>query len=135
VKRLIGVVAGIVVGVLIVAAVEAVGHTVFPPPPGLNMHDPEQLKSLMAKLPIGALLLVVVGWALGPLGGGFVAAKVAGTLRAALSVGVLLTLAGVWTMVEIPHPIWMWVLGVLIPVPMAAVGARFAGVPTVTHQA
>ena len=41
-RTALGVVLGLIVGLLIILAVEGVGHTIFPPPPGVNLTDPAQ---------------------------------------------------------------------------------------------
>jgi len=123
-RRLLAVVAGLVTGMIIVALVEGAGHALWPPPAGTDLRDPEQLKALLPTLPIGALLAVVVAWALGAFGGGWMAATLARSPREALVVGFLLLCLGVLTMVQIPHPLWMWVAGVAVPLPAAWFGAR-----------
>lgn len=124
-----GVVVGAIVAVVVVMLVESIGHVLFPPPAGIQAMDPADLAGIMARIPVGALVMVLLAWATGALAGGFVAAKIA-TLRrplAALLVGGFLLAGGVWTMVTIPHPVWMMVLGVLLPLPAAWLGARLAG--------
>ena len=124
-----GVVVGAVVAMVVVMLVESIGHVLFPPPAGIQAMDPADLAGVMAQIPAGALLMVLLAWAAGALAGGFVAAKIAAWRRplAALLVGGLLLAGGVWTMVYIPHPVWMMVLGVLLPLPAAWAGAWAAG--------
>jgi hypothetical protein len=68
----------------------------------------------MAALPRAALLLVLVGWALGTFAGAYVAGRLARRVPIAhgLVVGVLFLAAGVANMLMLPHPIWMWMAGV-----------------------
>jgi len=128
-RRILGVVGGIVAGSLIVFCVEWLGHTLFPPPPGFEatIHGGH---SSIGDLPLGALAFVILGWSLGALGAGWAAAKISGDIRTAITVGFFMTLAGVMTMLHIPHPIWMWVLGIALPLPLAWLGAKGAGVPS-----
>lgn len=128
-RSVLAVFVGIVVAVLAVFIVESVGHVVFPPPPGVDVSDPEALRELMERIPAGALAFVLLAWVLGSFLGGFTAAKIAvqHRLACALIVGVVMLGAGGMTMMMIPHPLWMMVLGVLLPVPAAWVGARLAG--------
>jgi hypothetical protein len=122
IRKILGVVAGVVAGGLVVFAVEAVGHAVFPPPPGLDTSDPETMKTMMQSLPVGALLCVVVAWVLGAFAGGAVAALVGRSLGPALVTGALQLLFGIVTMVMIPHPLWMIALGIVLPLPAAWAG-------------
>jgi len=39
-------------------------------------------------------------------------------------VGALLMLAGIMNMIMIPHPTWLWVLGITVYLPAAYLGAR-----------
>ena len=83
----------------------------------------------MARLPLGALIAVLVAWALGSVTGGWVAAKLAAEARVAhaMVVGVVLVVCGVATMLMIPHPVWFWVAGIVVPLACALLGARVAG--------
>ncbi len=128
-KRLLGVILGLVVGMIVVALIEGLGHALWPPPKGVDLRDPKQLAALMPSLPIGALLAVVVGWALGAFAGGWMAATISRDARMALAVGALLLCLGVVTMIQIPHPLWMWVVGVALPLPAAWLGSRFTPAP------
>ena len=74
VKSLLAILAGAVGGFAIVAVVEGLGHTLYPPPPGTDLANPEQLRELFDKLPTGAIIAVLVAWGLGAFFGGSVAA-------------------------------------------------------------
>jgi hypothetical protein len=126
VKNLLAVVAGVIVGGLMVAVMEIIGHSLFPPPPGLDASNPASLAKLMEQVPMGAKLSVVVAWAVGSLAAGFVAGKLAsfnGSTMALIAGGVLLC-AGGYTMIAIPHPVWMVIAGLLVPLPSAYAGWR-----------
>ncbi len=125
-RSILAVVAGLVLGVVIIAAVEYMSHMAYPPPPGLDMKDPEAMKAMVANLPVGALLFLLLAWALGSFGGGWLAARLSQRLqmRHAMIVGALLMLAGIMNMIMIPHPTWLWVLGITVYLPAAYLGAR-----------
>lgn len=130
-RTLLAVILGIVVAGLVVAAIEAVGHALHPLPPGIDVNNPEAMKNLVASLPQSALVIVVMAWALGSIAGGFTAAKVSRQhkLGAALAVGIAMVLLIAINFVAIPHPLWMMVFGVLLPVPLAAwVGRKIAAI-------
>lgn len=117
-------------GALVVGLLEALGHWLYPPPPGLDLHNPEALRAIIDKLPRGAVLMVLIAWAGGSFCGGLVAALVAKTRKTihAMIVGCLQMLAGGATMLWIPHPAWFVVTSFLIVVPSAWVGASLANV-------
>jgi len=127
-RSVLSVVAGFVVAAIVVGLLEAVSHQLFPPPAGINLHDPEQLKTIIDKLPPGAIVMVLVAWAVGSLAGGFVAALSANRNRLAHAgvVGCLQMLAGGITMLMIRHPTWFVIAAFLIVVPSALLGALLA---------
>jgi hypothetical protein len=120
-------VGAIAAGVLI-TAVEAVSSAIFPLPPGLDLHDHEAMRQHIDRLPIGAFLFVLAAWAIGTFGGAWVAARLANRARLVhgLIVGALFLLAGVLNMLMIPHPVWMWVGGILVLAVGSYLGARLA---------
>lgn len=126
-RTLLGVLAGLIAMVCTVGAVQWLSQQVWPPPPGMDFHDPAQVRALIATLPWGAFALVVASWTLGSLLGGFVAAKLARHPRgAALTVGgVMLALVGI-NLWMYPHPAWTVALGLLLPLPAALLGRELA---------
>lgn len=127
-RTVLGVLAGLATMFLVIMVVELLGAQLFPPPQGLDMHDPQALADAMAQMPLGALAVVVAAWVLGAFAGGWVAAKVAvGYPRVAAVIVALAVVAGVVMMIlSFPHPMWMTVLGLVLPVPAALAGARLA---------
>lgn len=125
-RMILGIVAGIVVAVACVAGIEALGHAIYPPPPGLDPTNPRDIDRLMSMVPIMALVFVVVAWFVGALAGALVANLVARRNMAGWIVALLVIAGGVATMVMIPHPGWMWGAGVILPLLAAFVAARFA---------
>ena len=103
---------------------EMIGHVIFPPPAGLDLSDP----AAIGKLPIGALVSVLMAWALATFAAAWVAARVAagGQLAFGLSMGILGLVAAIATMLMIPHPTWMWILGIAEFLPAAYLGAKLA---------
>lgn len=107
-RTALGVVLGLIVGLLIILAVEGVGHTIFPPPPGVNLTDPAQLSTAMAKIPTPAKLAVLLAWFLGTLGGASAANLIAGRRPWAGRIVALIVLAlSIFNMTSIHHPLWM----------------------------
>ena len=126
-RTILGAVAGLVVAVVTIMLVEFAGHQVYPPPEGLNPMVTEDMAIIMQLLPFGAMLFVVAAWVIGAFEGGFVAALIArkGHPRAAAIVPALMVMAGVVAMViAMPaHPKWMAIAGLLLPIPVALLGA------------
>ena len=127
-RTVLGVVAGLAAMFVVILLVEWLGAQLFPPPQGLDMRDPDALATALAQMPLGALAVIVVAWVLGAFAGGWVAARIAvAHPRVAAVIVSLAVVAGVVMMVlSFPHPLWMTVLGLALPVPAALAGARLA---------
>ena len=125
-RTIAGVVVGVVVAWLTIMLAEFASAPLHPMPAGLDMRNPESVAAFVATLPASALLLVLSGWVLGGLVGGYVAASISRKPRPALTVGVVIVLGVIANAVMIPHPMWMTIAGVLLPVPAAWLGAKLA---------
>lgn len=113
-RLILGVVVGAIVGALAIFAVEGVGHTIFPPPAGVNLTDPSQLSTVMSSIPVQARIVVALSWFLGTLAGASAANLIAGRRAWAGRIITLLILAlAIWNMITITHPVWMMVTVVL----------------------
>ncbi len=109
VRSVLGSIAGLVAAVVIVLVVESIGHLLFPPPAGTDLSNPAALETLIDALPFGALAFVMIAWVAGAFGGGAIAALIARQSWPAWIVGVLMLAGGLWSMIVIPHPLWMQV--------------------------
>src|SRR5262245_66291573 len=78
VRYAIALVVGIVVAFGLVAAIESMGHALYPSARNVNWNDPTVLRDYVARLPLGALLFVVGAWVIATFVGGFGAARMAG---------------------------------------------------------
>jgi len=114
-RSILAVVAGVLVGAVVIFLTESLGHMIFPPPEGIDLKDPEQLKSIMKDIPLGAKLGVLAAWGAGVFAGGVAALLIARRWApvAWVVAATLFTLAGV-TMMAIPHPWWMIIGAVLV---------------------
>ena len=128
-RMILGIVAGVAVAMLCVFGVELVGHGLYPPPEGIDASNPADLERMMASLPIGALAFVTVAWFVGALLGGLTANAIARRALAGWIVALLIIGAGVWTMLMIPHPVWMWAAGIGLPLIAGWLAQRLARVP------
>lgn len=128
-RSIAAVVAGFVVASLVMMLIESInGHVLYP---GLakaaeGVRDRETMRALMANTPLGAFLVVLAGWALGGLAGGWVTAKLSpqGARSPALVLGVLLTLAGVANNLMLAPPVWFWTMSLAVLFSATHLGAR-----------
>lgn len=114
-RKFLGVIAGVVALGLVVWVVEAISHTIWPMPVGINPKDPAQLAKVINLMPLAAKIAVVVAWFLGAVVGAWVGAKVAQWPTAGWIVVAIGICFGVMTRFMIPHPMWMQVAAVLAP--------------------
>lgn len=114
-RNILGVIAGIFAGVLVISLVESLGHVAFPPPEGVDLRNPAELKSIMHEIPLAAQLAVLVAWGSGVFVGGLVARRLAtGFAFCAWVVGAVLFAGAGSTMIAIPHPPWMIVGAIIV---------------------
>lgn len=127
-------VAGVIVAAIVVFAVEGLGHALFPPPVGLDLADPQNQARLIAAMPGQAKVMVVVAWFLGSLAGAATAMAIAHRALAGWIVAAVMVALSVWTTQMFPHPAWMVVCAVVLPLAGAwlarrLVAARLEGQP------
>ena len=124
VRNLAAVVAGLVVAMLVIGGVEAMGHAIFPPPPGLDLARAEDKARIMEAIPIEAKIAVVVAWFLGSLAGASTAIAIAQRVLPAWIVAVAIAGLGLWTTQLFPHPDWMLASAVVLPLVAVLVAKR-----------
>lgn len=130
-RSVIAVVAGFVLASAVMMVIEFINGHVLHPDLGTaaaGMTNPDAIRDLLASAPVSVFAVVLIGWLLGSVAGGWVTARIAPTskINHALVLGVLLTLAGIANNLMIPPPLWFWIVGLLVLVPGAWVGGRFA---------
>ncbi len=130
-RSIAAVVAGFVAASAVMMVVEWFNGRVLYP--GLaksaeGVTDRETIRAIFAAAPVGSLLVVIGGWILGGIAGGWVAARVGGRAgwAHALALGVLLTLAGIANNLMLPPPLWFWVASLVVLIPAASGGGCLA---------
>lgn len=114
-RKLFGVIAGLVALLVIVIGVEMLGPLLHPIPAGLNPNDGDALGKWVATAPVSAQAVIVLAWLLGALGGGWVALRISGWVPAAWIVALLDATLAVATLFRFEHPLWMQVGAVAAP--------------------
>lgn len=126
-RRIGGIVAGVIAAGLVVAVLETVGHLLFPPPPGLDLAKPADQARLIEAIPIGAKLAVVIAWFFGALAGAWAALRISGWVPAVWIVAGVMTVLSVVTTQMFPHPLWMIAAALTLPVLAAWLVQRMVG--------
>lgn len=129
IRSILAVIAGFVTASIVMMAVETVnGRLLYPElaRSAQGVTDREEMKAIMAGAPVGALVVVLFGWALGSAVGGFVATLI---IRkppggSVLALGILLTLAGVANNLMLSPPLWFWIATFAVFLPSTYIGAK-----------
>ncbi|MCH2378826.1 MAG: hypothetical protein MK236_05320 [Pedosphaera sp.] len=122
-----------VAATVVILIIQNIGINLYPPPEELKallksadkVVQENAFKELIATAPIGALWLVLLAYAVGTTVGGWLAARMAPhhPLGHAALIGACLLGGGIINFALIPHPTWMVIIGVLIFIPSALLGA------------
>ena len=126
-RNLFAVVSGLFAMMIVVTFMQLANAKFFyPPPPGLDLTDPDAIAAYAPTMPWPALAIVLFSWLLAAFIGGAVAARVAGSYRTAcaLTIGAVDVTLIAMNAVSIPHPIWVIAAGLLLPIPLAWLAAR-----------
>ena len=129
-KSLIAIVAGIIVGGVTGFLVQTAGDMFLGYLIGLEPITAQGAAAMGTNRATEAMLVVVAGYFLGPLAGGYVAARLAPVHREyhAMTVGVFQMIFGVIALALFPHPLWFTVATFLTFVPGALVGSALSRV-------
>jgi len=125
-RSVLAVLAGIAVGVALIAGVGAASTQLYPLPAGLDVNNREAMSNYAATLPLAAFLVVLAGYAVGGLGGGYLAARLAPSApaRHAGAIALFLVVASVINLRAIPHPGWFWVANLVVVLVFPLLAAR-----------
>lgn len=137
VRKGVAVLAGLFTAVAVIAVIETVSHRIWPPPPGIDFRDPEQLRGFMESLPATALLMVLAAWVIGTLAGGLVGCWIGRERPYLISgiIGAVLLGATVLNLAALPHPTWFSVAAVLGVIAAAWIAGRIATVTGIRLRA
>lgn len=127
-RSLLAIVLGVLAGFLVVMLVELLSMSLFPVPGGVNPSDPDGFRDLFARLPAGAVVLVLVAHALGAFAGGWTSAwraPMRPILHGLVVAGIVMA-AGIVNLRMIPHPAWFVVTDLALYLPFGFLGAKLA---------
>lgn len=132
-RNILAVVAGLITGMILIAAIEYVGHQIYPLPEGLDMHDPDAIRAYLETAPTGSLWMVILAYAIGAFDAGLVSSVIArqDSRRVALICGLFLLAFGLINLFLIPHPAWFWVLSLAVFLPSAYLGSLLGNRPKI----
>nr|HEV7954467.1 hypothetical protein [Candidatus Acidoferrales bacterium] len=119
---------GFITGFVIIAGCVYLNLRLFPLPAGIDPEDTAAMNAAMAAMPAKSLILVLVGWAIGTIGASFMAARFAGQFKSlhGLLMGLIFLGGAIMTMRQSHHPLWFWIVGIIIFFPAAIIGSSLA---------
>ena len=114
-KRILGTLAGIVVAMLVVTAMDALSHALFPESVAKSM-EMADVAAAIAAAPLAAKAIMAAGWFLASLIGGLVALRLSRWGASAWIVAGLVLAACLFNAFAIPGvPMWMQIAGLVGP--------------------
>lgn len=122
-RRIIAVLAALIIAGLIVLAIEEISAQVHPLPESIDATDPDSIRRALeaGQFPLIRLGLVVLGWWLAAYAGGTVAIRGSESAGAVWIFTIIATVFVWFNLQGLPHPTWMWVSGVF-GTPLFALG-------------
>lgn len=128
IRKILAVLGGLVSGGIVISLVEMVARQLHPLPAGIKMDDLAAMAEHASKAPLSAQIAVLMGYVLGAITAGYVSTIIAkdGKKTYALLCAVLFLLATIINLSMIPTPIWFWIIALLLWIPLALFGHRFA---------
>ncbi len=123
-RLILGIVIGIAAGIGVVMLGDMLNHRFFPPPPEVQITNPEAIRDYMQTAPVLSLLGLPVTWTIAALVASFAAAKIGARRWAGWVAGGALFAATCLNLVMIPHPLWMLIAAIVFVPAAAWIGAR-----------
>ena len=117
IRGALAVVAGVLAGSVVVWVIDLPGNYLHPLPADLGPDYREALIAHAASAPLAAKSLFAAAWGVGPLVGGWLAARLAGRSRLTHSfiVGVIFLFMNVATLLNFTLPFWLSVACLVLP--------------------
>ena len=115
VRSVLAVIAGLAAAMFFIVGTEAVWAVVYPPAPGVDLHDMEACKAHVAQLPADAYVIAAAGWGLSVFAGCWVATRLGARRYPAhgIVVSLILSAAALMNMLMLPYPALFWGLNLV----------------------
>jgi hypothetical protein len=129
VRSIVGVVAGFVIGMIVIFVIQMVNGYLHPLPAGVDPRNFEDFKQIWSTLPTTAFIGLLLSYLFGVFFAAFAAAKIAGRGEVVhgFIISVLYALIGISNFTAFPAPVWVTVGSFVIYFVAGFLGASFAG--------
>lgn len=127
IKNILALIAGLVVGSIVNMSLIMISGSVIPPPEGADNTTMDGLKATMHLFEAKHFIFPFLAHALGTLTGAITAIKIAATHQTKLgyAIGGLFLLGGIYSVMNLPSPLWFSVLDLVAAyIPMAWLANR-----------
>jgi hypothetical protein len=123
-RKIIGVVVGIVAAMLIFMVFDKINSVRFPLPANLYPADHEAMTAYVRTLPSSFFITTLIGWALGSFISGVLIRIISKSSEkiSAYIAGLFLTTAAIVDIFLLPNPVWFTVIGIVLFIPMTLLG-------------
>lgn len=115
-KTIFATIVGVVVALALVAGFEGVSFALFPVSGDIGSTDRDTVVALVASIPLPAKLIVVAGWLVAPFFGTWLCLRIADSRLCGWIVTGAFLIASLIEQLSFPHPLWMQVCSVALPV-------------------
>jgi hypothetical protein len=123
-RYVLPVVVGAMAGMILITAGEAIVQHLYPPSPGTDLHDVESLARYILALPEGAYSCKLADYVTGSFLAGLTSTLVSArkTIKPAFIVAIILTLAGLYYIINMPYPRWFAIASAITYFPATLLG-------------
>lgn len=123
-KYVLPVVVGAMGAMMVMALGEYFIGKQYPLPINVDITNKTLLEAAIRDMPTNAFVLLLINYTVSSFIGGLAAALISGrtVLRPSIIVGVVLTLAGMYNVLTLRHPLWFTIVNLFIYIPFAYFG-------------
>ena len=110
-RNMCAVLVGLLAGMAFNMVLVILNTLLYPIPEGVDFSNADAMAKYFSSLPLVAFLIVMIAHIGQAFVGGYVAASISKSspMLVAMIVGSISLLAGVYNMMSLPLPVWMWV--------------------------
>ncbi|WP_207431155.1 hypothetical protein [Sabulibacter ruber] len=127
-RSILSVLGGTAIGVFTISLIQSGTESFYPSSVEILLREEDVISNTFSNYPTGALLLNLLGFAIGSFLGGMVAARLVPHKRVghALAVGAFLLAMGIANLLPAYYPLWFKLVSFLIYLPMAYLGGMMS---------
>lgn len=114
-RKLIGVIVGLVLAVALIDGLWALAGAWFPAPVAPDASGQDVLAQTVMRMPLAGQATIAATWLLAGLVGTFAALRIAQWRPAGWIVAMLVVAAGLWNVIELAHPLWLAAATLILP--------------------